>query len=299
MTTAATEKLRTTGSGLHRVRNRRDGAKNHAASEPLVLLHPFGLCTAVWAPLLPHLQPYHEVHPLSVPGHHGSDPLPLDYRHSISSALDLLEAKLDLLGIERAHVVGNSLGGWLAVELARRGRALSVVAFAPGGGWELGSPEHLKLVRQFQVTKWLLSIGAPVALTLTGSSVVRSLCFYQAVAHPERLSPEHARLLIERIWRCEVYDDLLQAMLTEPPPEPMQVLPCPIQLIWGDKDRVLPLELYSPRWRRVLPKAGWEVMPDVGHLPMFDAPRELAERILTMTCPKAVPDWAERTSIAG
>jgi len=254
----------------------------------LVLLHPFGLCTKVWTPVLPYLTPHHEVFPLSVPGHHGSDPLPPTYRHSIACAVDVLEAKLDALGLDDAHVAGNSLGGWLAIELARRGRARSVVALAPGGGWEPGSPEQMRLLRQFQRTKLLLSVGAPVALRLSDSSIGRALCLYQAVAHPERLSPEQARLLIERVWRCEVYDQLLEAMRTEPPPAPLQNPACPIKLIWGEKDRVLPLEIYATRWRRILPTAQWEVLPDVGHLPMFDAPHELAERILSLSCPAAV-----------
>ena len=91
------------------------------SKDPLVLLHPFALCSRVWAPLEPYLERYHDLVPISIPGHPGSDPLPVTYRHSISAALDLIEAKLDGLGIHRAHVVGNSLGGWLGIELARRG----------------------------------------------------------------------------------------------------------------------------------------------------------------------------------
>jgi pimeloyl-ACP methyl ester carboxylesterase len=296
LSTARSPARKASHSQTRRPKHAGRGAR--AEREPLVLLHPFALCSQVWTPVLPFLQSYHEVHTLSVPGHHGSDPLPTDYRHSINGALDLLERKLDALGIERAHTVGNSLGGWLAVELARRGRSLSVVAFAPGGGWELGSPEHMRVVRRFQRTRRLLSLGAHMALRLSESSLGRALCLHQAVAHPERLSPEQARLLIERVWRCEVYNDLLEVLHTQAVPEPIDVLPCPIKLVWGDQDRVLPREIYAQRWRRVLPAADWELLKDVGHLPMFDAPREVAECILVLSCPAAVPRLA-RGSLAG
>jgi pimeloyl-ACP methyl ester carboxylesterase len=295
----STSRSRARKASDRQARRRKQAARRPRTDrQPLVLLHPFALCSQVWTPVLPYLQSYHQVHTLSVPGHHGSEPLPADYRHSINGALDLLERKLDALGIERAHTVGNSLGGWLAVELARRGRALSVVAFAPGGGWELGSPEHMRLVRYFQRTRRLLSLGAHMALRLSESSLGRALCLHQAVAHPERLSPEQARLLIERLWRCEVYNDLLEAMHTEPVPEPMDVLPCPIKLVWGDKDRVLPREIYATRWQRVLPGAHWQLLKDVGHLPMFDAPREVANCILRISCPADLPTPQDR-SLAG
>jgi pimeloyl-ACP methyl ester carboxylesterase len=248
--------------------------------EPLVLLHPFALCSGVWTPVETHLASNYDLIPLAVPGHHGSDPLPASYRHSISAALDLIEAKLDRLGIQRAHIVGNSLGGWLGIELARRGRARSVVALSPGGGWELGSCEHKALVRQFTHGKKLLALGGSLALRLARSRLCRSLLFRYAVAHPERLTAAQAQLLIERVCRCEAYDDLLEAMLTEPVPKPFEAPHCPIKIVWGAKDRILPLDIYSERWRRILPSADWEILPDAGHLPMYDAPLEVAQSIL-------------------
>jgi pimeloyl-ACP methyl ester carboxylesterase len=112
--------------------------------------------------------------------------------------------------------------------------------------------------------------------------------FRYAVAHPERLTAEQAQLLIDRICRCEAYDDLVEAMLTEPAPKPFEKPHCPIKVVWGAKDRVLPLEIYSERWRRILPSADWEILPDAGHLPMYDAPHEVARSILRFTNPRAL-----------
>jgi pimeloyl-ACP methyl ester carboxylesterase len=268
------------------VRRQRGDAKPRrfgGAGEPLVLLHPFALCSEVWQPILPLLERHHTVYALSIPGHVGSDPLPADYPFTIAAAVDLLEAKLDQLGIRKAHLVGNSLGGWLAIELARRGRALSVVALAPGGGWEAGSPQLNRLLRRFELTKFLLSFGGPAALKLARWTLPRRYFLRDAVAKPERLTALEARLLIESTWRCAVYGDVVKAIPTQPLSEPFETLPCPVRLVWGAEDRLLPLRGYSERWRRVLPGADWVVLPEVGHVQMYDDPRAVACSILDFT----------------
>src|SRR5262249_15418670 len=110
--------------------------------EPLLLLHGFALCADAWKPILPHLERRHDVMAVTFPGHMGGERLPDGFLHSIEASADLAEAELDAGGFDKLHIVGNSLGGWLAIELGRRGRALSVVAISPGGGWEPGSAEH-------------------------------------------------------------------------------------------------------------------------------------------------------------
>src|SRR3954451_18599286 len=98
------------------------------SAEPLVLLHGLGGTWRVWLPVLGQLESHHRVFAPTLPGHAGADPLPLGSAVSVAALVDALEAQLDDQGIHRAHIVGNSLGGWLALELARRGRARSVVA---------------------------------------------------------------------------------------------------------------------------------------------------------------------------
>src|SRR4051812_15671232 len=77
-------------------------ARGREQREPLVLLHPFSLCSEVWTPVLPHLSQHHDVFALAIPGHPGSAPLPQGFRHSVEAAVDVIEANLDRLGIQRA-----------------------------------------------------------------------------------------------------------------------------------------------------------------------------------------------------
>ena len=77
----------------------------------------------------------HETPVPTLAGHRGGPSLAAGSTPSVAVLANDLAAQLDTGGVGAAHLVGNSLGGWIALELARRVRARSVVAFSPGGGW--------------------------------------------------------------------------------------------------------------------------------------------------------------------
>jgi pimeloyl-ACP methyl ester carboxylesterase len=64
-------------------------------------------------------------------GHRGGPPLVAGVEVSVAALADNIETRLDAAGIGTGHLVGNSLGGWIALELARRGRGHSVVVLCP------------------------------------------------------------------------------------------------------------------------------------------------------------------------
>src|ERR1700731_2334481 len=98
---------------------------------PLLLLHGIGAIWRVWSPVLPYLEPHHDVIVPTLAGHGGGPPLDPQVKPSVHALADALEDELDKLGLQKVHIAGNSLGGWLGIELARRGRALSLVLFSP------------------------------------------------------------------------------------------------------------------------------------------------------------------------
>ena len=102
--------------------------------EPLVLVHGFTATWRCWLPVLGFLVPRFEVIAPTLHGHDGG-PAPAKPAHSLSEAADHLETMLDDLGVDTAHFAGNSMGGWISLELARRGRARSVVVFSPAGAF--------------------------------------------------------------------------------------------------------------------------------------------------------------------
>nr|WP_203457333.1 alpha/beta fold hydrolase [Mycolicibacterium sp. CBMA 361] len=102
---------------------------------PLLLLHGIGAIWRAWSPVLEFLEPHHDVIAPTLRGHGGGLSLDRGIEPSLSALADGVEQDLDRLGLHQVHVVGNSLGGWLAIELARRGRAQSLVLLSPAGAW--------------------------------------------------------------------------------------------------------------------------------------------------------------------
>src|ERR1700730_17064857 len=117
--------------------------------ETLVLLHGFTGTWQHWRPVLGDLAARFEVIAPTLAGHDGGPPFPTDGPLTLAAAADSLERHLDELGVGSAHLTGNSMGGTLAIELAARGRARSVVALSPGGGWLPESREAERVARFF------------------------------------------------------------------------------------------------------------------------------------------------------
>jgi pimeloyl-ACP methyl ester carboxylesterase len=108
-------------------------SRRGGSGPPLVCLHGFLDTWRTWQLVLPALERSHDVLAVTLPGHAGGPPVPRPL--TLPSVVDAVEGALDAAGLASAHMVGNSLGGFLALQLAARGRAESVVAFAPAGGW--------------------------------------------------------------------------------------------------------------------------------------------------------------------
>ena len=220
---------------------------------------------------------------MTYPGHMGGKPIPPGFDHSLERSVDLAEAELDALGIAKAHLVGNSLGGWLAIELARRGRALSVVAIAPAGGWKFKSPEQRRLLNKFKRTRALLRVAGPFASLIARGALGRRIALGDMMHRPERLTPSEATLLIQAPWRCAVYEDVLRVLPDEPVARLLHPPPCPMRIVWGVEDRVLRLRGYSEQWIESLPGVDFVRLHGAGHVPMYDDPTRLANAILEVT----------------
>ena len=117
------------------------------AGPPLVLLHGFVDCWRTWDLVLPELERHHDVLAPALVGHAGGPPLDGEVTRDLLP--DALERAMDEAGFETAHIAGNSLGGYMALQLAARGRARSVVALAPGGGWARGDDSYRETLDLF------------------------------------------------------------------------------------------------------------------------------------------------------
>ncbi|HWH43860.1 MAG TPA: alpha/beta hydrolase [Thermoleophilaceae bacterium] len=241
--------------------------------EPLVLIHGFTATWRCWLPVLPELVARYDVLAPTLTGHDGGPEAGKDAPHDLQAAGDHLEQELDAQGIETAHLVGNSLGGALALELAKRGRARSVVALAPGGGWHPGDPEGERLVRFFTRQLKMARMAAPRAGRIMARPGTRRIAFRDVMCHGEQMPPAEAVAMLRSSLRCTVVEDAFEAIrsgkgvMTD-----LGRIACPVLVAWPEKDRILPMAKHSPRFRAEIAGVEYRVLPRIGHLPMWDDP---------------------------
>ncbi len=246
----------------------------------MVLLHGMSNSWRTWLPVLPALEREHDVLALTLAGHFGAAPLPAGVPVSVSALTDAAERALDEAGFDAAHLVGNSLGGWVAFELAKRRRAASLVAFSPAGGRPRTSPEEARrLARKIELGSRLARLLSPAAGLLTRLPIGRRALFSQIAAHPERIPPQEAAYRLRALAGCTVLSGLLASMLGAPA-ERLEEIRCPVLLVWPPGDRLLPKAQFAPSLLSALPEAQLLEPRDVGHMPMYDDPDLIAQIIL-------------------
>ena len=250
--------------------------------DPLLLVHGFTDTPRTWDSLIPRLRPHHEILAPALVGHSGGDPHIGD-QHPLAALVAGLERAMDDAGWETAHLVGNSLGGWLALELASRGRARSVVALAPGGGWVHGSRPAQKTIRTFERNRRILPLGVRHADRLAARPRLRALALREMVARPQGIPPATAAALIRGAADCAIYDDWTEAVREGTYRSDLGPISVPVRIAWGSKDRILPKATHSGHFHEAVPGAEWVDLPGLGHLPQHDDPDLVARVVLEVT----------------
>ncbi|MEU7143605.1 alpha/beta hydrolase [Nocardia sp. NPDC046473] len=246
---------------------------------PLVLLHGITMSARAWQDVTPLLEPHHAVVTLTALGHRGGAPV-TRRPAQVSDLVDDAERALDALGLERAHLAGNSLGGWLAIELARRGRADTVCALSPAGFWEAGATGQTAGVRKLRRMVALTRLTSRMQSLALHSGLVRRVSMRDIARRADRLSPAQALDAARDLLGCTVIDDLLgNHEQLAPLPDP----PCPITLAWSAHDAILPVDVNGAIARERIPQAHFQILPGVGHVPMIDNPGLVAGTILATT----------------
>jgi pimeloyl-ACP methyl ester carboxylesterase len=249
---------------------------------PLLLLHGIGAIWRVWSPVLPYLEPHHDVIAPTLAGHGGGPPLDPQTAPSLQALTDVIEDELDRLGLPQVHIAGNSLGGRIGIELARRGRARSLLLFSPPGAWR--SQRSIEL-RAAGVRLSLGALGryASRADAIAANGLLRWSLLAGQVAHPNRVPPEALAAFI----RAGSLAPVVAPLLREFPIQQVQPLPAvrdyPVRLVWADRDRVLPFDGFGAPMLERLPGAELIRLHGVGHVPMSDDPITVAKLILEVT----------------
>jgi pimeloyl-ACP methyl ester carboxylesterase len=232
--------------------------------------------------VLPTLERHHDVLAPTLPGHAGG--APIGDRVTIDVLADAVERAMEAAGFETAHFAGNSLGGYLALRLAMRGRAESVVAFAPAGGWVGDDASRAEtLERQKRIHEELRAGVANIDLALATAASRRRAT--QLIAENfEHIPRELIAHQLAGAAACPAAIPMLDYALRADWNLDAQRVTCPVRIVWGTADRLLPWPSAAARYRKDwLPRADWVVLDGVGHSPQLDVPLEAAHLILGLT----------------
>jgi pimeloyl-ACP methyl ester carboxylesterase len=201
----------------------------------------------------------------------------------VEGLVDGVERDMDAAGMPTAHVVGASIGGWVALELARRGRARSVVAIAPGGGWEQGSREVRRVAWIYRLLVGGSRVLGRLATRLGTRPRLRRLLVWHHFAHAERMTPDDFAYMVAGAAGMSRWSEAIAAFARSPGAERLDEIDCPVLLAFPERDRVLPRRRYGERLIAQLPHARVVDLPGVGHAAMVDDPELVARTILGFT----------------
>ncbi|MEV4420045.1 alpha/beta hydrolase [Patulibacter sp. NPDC049589] len=250
---------------------------------PLVLLHGLTGTWRIWRPVIPLLEPHHDVIAPTLLGHAGGAAYASGGEISVKSLADDVERVLDEVGVDRPHVAGNSLGGWLSLELAARGRPASVIAFSPAGGWT--TEAQLARVSKLILQGFKAANVAPESvLRILRRPRARLWGFRSTMAHGDRVPAAAAFELLDDLVSCSALEPILEATLRDGPFDgDLQDVTFPIRVAWGELDRTIPFQDYGEPLLKHVPTAELLELPGVGHVPMYDDPQLVAQTILDVT----------------
>jgi pimeloyl-ACP methyl ester carboxylesterase len=246
------------------------------SGEPYVLIHGIGSRAEVWAPIMPALAARFEVIALDLPGFGRS---PAQVQHpTIDRQADVLAAWMREEGLAGCHVAGNSMGGAIALELARRRTVRSAVAVAPAGFW---TPQERKWCQDsLRRAKAQIRVLRPLLGVLLRTAAGRTAFGWQVLGRPWAVPAEELVATADALLGAEAFDEALALFDEYTFHDAEELRGVPVTVVWGSRDRLL-LARQAKRAERVLPWARHEWLAGAGHLPMWDAPDAVASVLLS------------------
>lgn len=241
--------------------------KRTGEGPPLLLIHGLGATREIWRPQIERVARERDVIAVDMPGFGDSPaleetPTPWALGAAITSACAEL-------GVERPHVAGNSLGGWVALEIAKRDQAASLCLISPAGLWR--KPLGPRTVDSRRWAKRLRPLlGAAMRHRPTREAMLRT-----TVGRPERVPLDDARAMIEA-WIDAPGYEAANAEMRRYVCEDLDRITVPTTIAWGELDRLVG----PPRPERRPPASRFLKLQACGHTPNWDAPELIGELLL-------------------
>jgi pimeloyl-ACP methyl ester carboxylesterase len=250
------------------------GPEEDRGEQPLVFVHGLSGSWPNWLEQLPVFAAGHRVITLDLPGF-GHSPMPRQ-EISISGYARMLEQLLAHLGVDAAAVVGNSMGGFIAAELAiaypqRVERLVLISAAGISTHNHRGSVTALPAMRTLErslmgAAAWTASKSDNVARRAR----LRDAALGVVVRHPSKLDPALAAEQIRGAGKPGFIEGL-EAVLHYEIRERLREIACPTLIVWGDRDRLISVR-DADVFAELIPNSRKVVFGDTGHMSMLERP---------------------------
>lgn len=248
------------------------------SGRPLVLLHGIGMSHAAWNAVIPHLVPARRVITFDIAGFGATPPLPAGVVPTIEHLVDDLDRSLRQMGIETpVDIAGNSLGGCMALEAARRGIARSVVAISPPGLWRRHGPLHVEPL--FRCLRFGVGHFPNVVKAAVRVAWLRELILAAPLSVGSRRMPaSDAVRAVGDLAASQAFEETYDNTRS---PFSGRDIAVRVTVAFGDRDWILPKRARRrtglPAHARWIEKRGW------GHVPMWVDPVGVAQLIMEGT----------------
>ncbi|WP_030664351.1 alpha/beta fold hydrolase [Streptomyces cellulosae] len=246
------------------------------SGQPLLLLHGIGHHRQAWDPVVDILAAERDVIAVDLPGFGASPGLPDGLAYDLRTTTAVFGALCETLGLDRPHVAGNSLGGLLALDLAKEQLVRSVTALSPAGFW---TPAERRYAFGVLVTMRRIAERMPLPLVerLARTAAGRAALTSTIYARPSRRAPEAVVAETLALARATGFAETLRAGTSVQFTDDIPGIP--VTLAWGTRDFLL-MPRQGVRAKRIIPKARLVRLPGCGHCPMNDDPALVARVIL-------------------
>ncbi len=251
--------------------------QRQGSGPPLVLIHGIGSRRGVWDPVVPLLAGERETIAIDLPGFGESAPLPTDTQPTVEALAAAVAAWIAEQDLTHPHVAGNSLGGGIALELARLGVVASAVALSPIGFGN--ASERAYGNGALRLSRFGASRFGPQLQRLVRSPAGRTALLGTYYAKPARRDPQAAVADLAALGKAPGFPATLPYVHRHHFADGAALDGVPVTIGWGTRDRLLP-PWQARRARAALPRARHVPLPGCGHIPMSDDPPAVAALLL-------------------
>lgn len=249
------------------------------SGDPVLLLHGFMLSPHCWEQVAARLSSNCEVFAPAFLGHWGGPEYP-GGRLGFRDFADQIEAQLDELGWRTCHIAGNSLGAWVGFELARRGRARTLTAIAPAGGWDSPSFSQIRVGLKFASLIPLVQLGKRLGGFPAHNRLIQLAVGVLLSKNVTAVPRADLAAMITAALHCPAMVPMILGSLRASAMDDVSTLTTPVRLLLAETDRIIPNRVYARRYLRQLPASADRIIVNgVGHVPMLEAPDRIATLI--------------------